>query len=107
MRWWWLQVGQTFWFCSRSVLYRTLSQLGHLTHRPSGTCRRSAGSVCWILGGSSFSSQLMESSFGGAEAELCVERRPDLPQETGDCRKDVGSWNFLDQLDDFRADHDG
>jgi hypothetical protein len=45
-----------------------LLQVGLVEHRlarraldpqPSGTVRRSVGSVCWILGGSSFSSQLM------------------------------------------------
>ena len=33
-------------------------QVGHLIHKPSGTLRRSAGSVCWILG-NSFQARLM------------------------------------------------
>src|SRR4051812_12763001 len=102
-------------FFSRSVLYSTVSQAGHLTHRPSGTVRRSLGSVGWIFGGSSFSSQLIVAflwlTAGGASALLaargsCVERRAHAGDEAaGDARTFAGLGAF-EQLDERAADDD-
>src|SRR2546426_10363154 len=82
MRWWWLHWGQTFWFFSRSVLYSTASQLGHLIHRPSGTWRRSVGSVRLILGGRSFSNQDIESVLVGLllTCGFAGAMSPNIPQ---------------------------
>src|SRR6218665_670267 len=109
MRWWWPQVGQTFRFFSRSVLYSTLSQLGHLIHRPSGTWRRSAGSLGWILAGRSFSSPDMgwTTPVGGTGRGLCVECRGDAAQELGRHIGHAFARLVVEQLDDLAADHHG
>src|SRR2546423_15343734 len=98
MRWWWLHFGQTLRFCSRSVLYSTVSQAGHLIHRPSGTERRSLGSVCWIFGGRSFSNQLIR-----VLLVQRVERAADVGDEAGAGGSHILARLGFQQLDDGRA----
>ncbi len=69
-------------------MYSTVSHAGHLIHRPSGTVRRSLGSVCWIFGGSSFSSQLIvgllvwrSRPLARESAGACIERSADFGDE--------------------------
>src|SRR5256885_12599448 len=99
MRWWWLHFGQTLRFCSRSVLYSTVSQAGHLIHRPSGTERRSLGSVCWILGGNSFSNQLIHQLLGSESSALRMSAMKRLLAAATFSRDWISSnWTMADPM---------
>src|SRR5436190_14099093 len=115
MRWWCAHFGQTLMFFSRSVLYSTVSQAGHFTHSPSGTVRRSLGSVGWIFGGRSFSSQLIAavlwliSLVPSASLRRCgsfVERRADAGDEAAGNSRCLVVLCAFEELDQRAADHD-
>ena len=56
---WWPHLGHTFTVSTRSSLYSTDSQDGHLTHRPSGTRRPCCSVFLLMRGGRILSNQLI------------------------------------------------